>query len=282
MGLKKYIAGVLVLCLLLGGCTSREQADPYAGMVQVPSGYGAQMWVKLHEDVPVSDFAKEDFADGEYVGTDYVYTKGIDVSEHQGLIDWEAVAAEGVDFAIIRAGYRGYSEGGLFTDKYFAENMSGAADNGIDIGVYFFSQAVSVQEAEQEAEYLLELLSDYPGKLSLPVFFDWETIGIDEARTDNVDGTTLTDCAIAFCDKIREAGHEAGIYAYRNLGYYSYELPRLTACTWWIAALGDFPDFYYKHSFWQYSVTGQINGIAGDVDLNMMFTPAASESDGAE
>lgn len=281
MSLKKYIAAALALCLiLLGGCSSREQADPYAGMVQVPSGYGTQMWVKLHEDVPVSDFAAEDFADGEYVGTGYICAEGIDVSEHQGLIDWEAVAAEGVDFAIIRAGYRGYSEGGLFVDKYFFENMNGAVENGIDIGIYFFSQATSVEEAVEEAQFLMgEMLSLYvPETFSLPIFFDWETIGIEAARTDNVDGTTLTDCAIAFCDTIRAAGYEAGIYAYRNLGYYSYELPRLTDYTWWIAALGDFPDFYYKHSLWQYSVTGQINGIAGDVDRNMMFTPIATQS----
>lgn len=277
MGLKKYIAAVLALVIVvMSGCTSRQAADPYAGMVQVPSGYGADMWVTLHEDVPVSGFASEDFAEGGYLGSDYVCAEGIDVSEHQGVIDWAAVAAEGVDFAIIRAGYRGYSEGGLFVDKYFFENMNGAVENGIDIGVYFFSQATSVEEATEEAEFLIdEMLSLYiPETFELPIFFDWETIGIEEARTDGVDSTTLTDCALAFCQTIAAAGYEAGIYAYRNLAYYSYELPRLTAYEWWIAALGDWPDFYYEHHLWQHSVTGQVAGIQGDVDKNIMFIPA--------
>lgn len=153
-GSQKYIAAVLALVLLtFCGCSRRQAADPYEGMVQVPSGYGADMWVTLHEDVPVSAFKAEDFESGEYLGADYVCTEGIDVSEHQGLIDWEAVAADGIDFAVIRGGYRGYSEGGLFVDRYFHENIRGALENGIDVGVYFFSQATNVAEATEEAGF---------------------------------------------------------------------------------------------------------------------------------
>lgn len=279
---KKYAALLLFAVLLLCGCTDKAQADPYAGMVQVESGYGAKMWVKLHEDIPASDLAAEDFSSGVYTGTDYFCLGGIDVSEHQADIDWQAVAGSGVEFAIIRAGYRGYSQGGLFEDAYFRANIEGAYEAGLDVGIYFFSQATSAQEAEEEAEFLLSLLEDYPGAVSLPVFFDWETIGVEQARTDGVDGATLTDCAIAFCQRIEQAGYEAGIYFYRNLGYFSYDLPRLTDYTWWAATLGEAPDFYYRHSFWQYSVTGTVDGISGDVDRNMMFIPAAPEKTDAK
>lgn len=275
MSHKRYIAAALAI-ILLCGCTSRAAADPYAGMVQVESGFGHKMWVTLHEDVPASDFAPEDFSDGKYIGDAYTAREGIDVSEHQGVIDWEAVAEDGVDFAVIRAGYRGYSEGGLFVDDYFFENMNGAIENGIDIGIYFFSQATSAEEAAEEAEFLVEeMLRLYvPETFTLPIFYDWESIGSAEARTDGLAGETITECALTFCQKIEEAGYEAGIYAYRNLGYYSYDLPRLTDYTWWIAAIGDYPDFYYEHSFWQYSITGSVGGIDGDVDRNLMFTPA--------
>ncbi len=271
MRYKRCMALSLVLMLLLGGCSSRHKVDPYEGMVQVESGLGNKMWVTLHENVPVNELRAEDFSEGEYTGTEYTVRHGIDVSEHQGLINWKAVAADGIDFAIIRAGYRGYSEGGLFTDNYFEENIHGAAENGIDIGIYFFSQAINPEEAVEEAEYLLELLAERGSEIGLPIFYDWESIGTDEARTDGLSGDMITECALAFCTKIADAGYNAGVYAYRNLGYFSYDLPRMTHLTWWIAALSDYPDFYYKHDFWQYSITGSVAGIDGDVDRNMMF-----------
>lgn len=272
----KYIFLALALCLL-AGCSGRQPADPYAGMVQVESGYGAKMWIRPDDRLPVSRLAPEDFAGGRYIGSGYEAAYGIDVSEHQREIDWEAAAADGIDFVLIRAGYRGYSQGGLFEDAWFRANIEGARAAGLDVGIYFFSQAVNTQEAVEEAEFLLELLGDYPGVVTLPVFYDWETIGVEEARTDEVDGATLTDCAEAFCQTIEQAGYKAGIYFYRNLGYYSYELGRLSQYSFWAATLGQTPDFYYEHSFWQYSVTGSVDGIEGEVDMDMMFTPIVNE-----
>ncbi len=270
-------AGILVCAVLalslFAGCGKDEFVDPYEGMVQVESGLGTQMWVELYEELPANSISAADFTDGKYTGTAYKAEYGIDVSEHQGEIDW-AAAAQDTDFAIIRAGYRGYSKGGLFEDNWFRANMDGAISEGLDIGVYFFSQATSVEEAQEEAEYLLALLADYPREaVSLPVFFDWETIAQEEARTDNVGGTLLTDCALAFCARMEEAGYDAGIYAYRALGYYSYELPRIAGYDWWIAAINNYPDFYYAHEFWQCSITGSVAGIDGDVDKNVRFVP---------
>ncbi len=275
----KYAALLLALGLLLCGCGKQEPVDPYEGMVQVETGLGTKMWIRPIEGLPVNDIGPEDFSEGEYIGTGYEVRQGIDVSEHQGTIDWAAVAADGIDFAIIRAGYRGYSEGGLFEDVYFRDNMDGAIKAGLDVGVYFFSQAINTEEAVEEAAYLMELLEHYGDKLSLPVFYDWESIGNDEARTDGLGGEIITDCALAFCEALQTRGYDTGVYFYRNLGYFSYDLGRLSHLNWWAAALNDYPDFYYEHFLWQNAVTGpgSVDGVEGEVDRNMLFIPIEEE-----
>lgn len=285
--MRKKIAALLIALLALAGCgrarTPTPSVDPYEGMVQVESGYGVKMWVKELEGVPVSGFTAEDFGeDGAYLGTDYRVTRGIDVSEHQGEIDWEAVAASGVEFAMIRAGYRGYGEAGtLREDLFFQANMDGALANGIAVGVYFFSQALNAEEAAEEAAFLLELLEPYgPGALALPVYFDWEDITHDTARTNGLDGEIITDCALAFTDAMEAAGYAAGVYAYRYLGYFQYDLTRLAGLSLWIGAVGDWPDFYYAHELWQYSIEGDLPGIDGNVDLDLRFERI--EAEGAE
>lgn len=285
--MRKKIAALLIALLALAGCgrarTPTPSVDPYEGMVQVESGYGVKMWVRELEGVPVSGFTAEDFGeDGAYLGTDYRVTRGIDVSEHQGEIDWEAVASSGVEFAMIRAGYRGYGEAGtLREDLFFQANMDGALANGIAVGVYFFSQALNAEEAAEEAAFLLELLEPYgPGALALPVYFDWEDITHDTARTNGLDGEIITDCALAFTDAMEAAGYAAGVYAYRYLGYFQYDLTRLAGLSLWIGAVGDWPDFYYAHELWQYSIEGDLPGIDGNVDLDLRFERI--EAEGAE
>lgn len=287
-GIKAMIFIIPALALLLCGCGRDETLyDPYEGMVQVDSGFGSKMWVKEYEDVPVSGFVPEDFSESSgrvgYTGSGYTARAGIDVSEHQGLIDWEAVAGDGVDFAILRAGYRGYSEGGLYLDEYFFENMNGAVENGLDIGVYFFSQATTPGEAEEEAGYLIEFLSMYaPETFSLPVFYDWESIVSDQARTDGMTGEQITACAVAFCEAVKAAGYTPGVYAYRNLAYYSYDLSAIADYVLWMGALGDWPDFYYRHDLWQYSVSGRVDGINGEVDLNLWLEMLPEAKEAAE
>ena len=283
-------AALLLLCGCGGEKTPAQTVDPYEGMVQVESGFGTKMWVELYDDVPVSTFDAADFVESgglvSYTGSEFDTLRGIDVSEHQGAIDWTAVAGDGIDFAMIRAGYRGYSQGGLYEDEYFRANMASARENGIDVGVYFFSQAVTPEEAVEEAEYLLQLLEESGHSIIMPVAFDWEHIGNDDARTDDVGGATLTDCAVAFCERVKQAGHDPVVYAYRNLAYFLYDLPRLHDYALWIGALGDCPDFYYKHEIWQYSSEGKIKGIDGPVDLNLFFeekgdgaVPAGGDAD---
>ncbi len=194
---------------------------------------------------------------------------GIDVSTHQKEIDWPAVAADGIDFAMLRLGHRGYSQGGLFLDETFEKNLQGALDAGLEAGVYFFSQAITPEEAEEEADYVLEVLDGRA--LAFPVAFDWEPITGDEARTDGLDGETMTRCAAAFCKRIEDAGYRPAVYFNQTQGYLRYDLRELTDYELWLAEYGAVPDFYYHFDLWQYSHTGRVDGIQGDVDLDLAF-----------
>ncbi len=274
-------AVTLAICLCACGVETEPYVDPHAGMVSVSDGKGGEMWVPLYDDVLASSFVADQFySDGTYIdysGTQYKALRGIDVSEHQGAIDWQKVHDDGVDYAIIRAGYRGYSEGKLFEDARFKINIEGAKAAGLKVGVYFFSQAVNTSEATEEAEFLLNSVKGY--KLDLPIYFDWERVGeVGQTRVDDVDGSTITDCALAFCGAVETAGFDAGVYFYRSLGYYDYELDRLKNLIFWVGAPGNAPDFYYKHTMWQYSFTGTVNGIEGGTDLNLLFEEAPASA----
>ena len=226
------------------------------------------------EGMPLNPYDKDGFSVDErgrvvYERNGRRARAGIDVSTHQKDIDWPAVAADGVDFAMLRLGHRGYTEGGLFLDQTFEQNLWGALDAGLDVGIYFFSQAITPEEAEEEADYILEVLDGQ--ELAFPVAFDWESIPGDEARTDGLDGETLTRCAAAFCERIRDAGYCPAVYFNRTQGYLRYDLRDLTEYELWLAEYDAVPDFYYHFDLWQYSHTGRVNGIQGDVDLDLAF-----------
>ncbi len=194
---------------------------------------------------------------------------GIDVSVYQGDIDWEAVAQSGVEFAIIRLGYRGYSQGAIQLDRNFEQNMRGALEAGLDVGVYFFSQATTVLEAEEEADFVLENLRGYP--ITFPVVFDWEFVTADQARTHEMEGEALTDCALAFCELVATAGYTPMVYFNQDIGYFYYQLDELDQYPFWLAEYDSKPDFFYDFEIWQYTHTGTVPGIQGSVDLNLAF-----------
>jgi lysozyme len=270
----KILALILALCALLSGCGSLHW-----GQVQVNDGTG-EVWITPEKNVPVSTFTSDQFSLDEkgepvFTGTGYTVMKGVDVSYYQGDIDWKAVRADGVEFAFIRCGYRGYSEGAVNEDEKFTANIKGALEAGIKVGVYFFSQAVTVQEAQEEAQFTLKQIAGYD--VTLPVVFDWERIdSAGEARTNDLASETLTACALKFCQTVKAAGYEPGVYFYTNTGYYGYELAQLTDYVFWLSEPGDSPDFYYAHSIWQYSFKGTVDGISGSTDLDMYFTPVKS------
>ena len=199
---------------------------------------------------------------------------GIDVSYHQGEIDWEAVADSGVDFAIIRIGYRGYSEGVIYQDPYFLDNIEGALDNGIEVGIYFFSQAVTVEEAVEEAEQTVEWLRGYSGDITFPVVFDWERISYSGSRTAELSAVTVTDCAIAFFDVIESAGYQPMAYVSPSTSNEDIYVDRLTDYPMWLAHYtSDWVMSYYPYYYdmWQYTSGGSVPGIEGNVDLNVLM-----------
>ncbi|MBE5948403.1 MAG: hypothetical protein E7261_05160 [Lachnospiraceae bacterium] len=197
--------------------------------------------------------------------------EGVDVSSHQKDIDWAKVKAAGIDFAIIRVGFRGYGTGAIVPDEYFTKNIEGALAAGIKVGVYFFSQAINEAEAIEEAEFVIEQLKKYKNKITYPVVYDAEDISNDTARTDGLLGAQITSNCIAFCDKVKEAGYTPMIYANKRWFLTRLDLTRLTNYDLWHAAYVDAPDTPYMYTMWQYSSSGKVDGINGTVDLNISF-----------
>ena len=234
------------------------------------------MTLEALKGVAVNNLAEESFSlspSGRVTYTqDGVEAKtGIDVSFYQQDIDWQAVAADGVDFAILRLGYRGYTQGGLNVDTCFEANLQGARQAGLEVGVYFFSQALTEEEAREEARFVLDTLAGR--ELDYPVFFDWEFITHDsQARSHGMDGETLTRCAAAFCQEIEAGGYVPALYFNRDMGYLFFDLSQLDQYPFWLADYDSVPDFYYRFRLWQYSHTGTVAGIQGNVDLNLDFS----------
>ncbi|MDO5117618.1 MAG: glycoside hydrolase family 25 protein [Eggerthellaceae bacterium] len=200
------------------------------------------------------------------------FLTGIDVSDHNHYIDWRNVSLDGIDFAFVRAGNRGYTEGWLYEDERFEENYTRAKANGLFVGVYIFSQAVSEEEAIEEADFVLGLL--HGRSLDLPIVFDWESIADAQARTDDVSPSTLTSCALAFCKRIEAAGYQPMIYT--NLKDSSrYEISRLDAYPVWFAQYGvSEPQASFDITMWQYTSSGSVYGVEEDVDLDILFLDA--------
>ncbi len=195
---------------------------------------------------------------------------GVDVSHHQGKIDWNRVAGQGFSFAILRIGYRGYgTEGKLGEDREFRENLKGAKAAGLRVGVYFFAQAVNEEEAREEAAFVLNLLDGE--ELDLPVVYDPETILDAPARTDDVSPEQFTANTAVFCEAVREAGYEPMIYANMLWEAFELDLKRLESIPVWYADYEPLPQTPYAFKMWQYSNEGQVNGIAGACDLDILI-----------
>ena len=256
----RRIGGALLLALFLAGC---GPADP----------------------IPGNPYSAEDFvvAGGflTYAGDAPSYV-GVDVSSYQGEIDWPRVARAGVEFAIIRLGLRGYTEGGLFEDSCFSQNIEGALAAGLDVGVYFFSQAVSEAEAREEARFVLERLEGY--EITYPVVFDWERQNYPDSRTRLTDGETQTACAAAFCQAIEQAGYLPMVYFSPSKAYDELDLARLLQWPFWLAHYTEdwqATSFRYQFAMWQYTSQGTVDGISTPVDLNLCLTEFSPRAEGA-
>ncbi|MCL2052120.1 MAG: glycoside hydrolase family 25 protein [Lachnospiraceae bacterium] len=226
--------------------------------------------LKKHDYIP-EQFVLDDDGILAYQDEDgnIISQKGIDVSRYQLEIDWEKVAADGVDFAIIRVGFRGSSEGALMLDQYYEANIEGALANGIETGVYFFTQALNEEEAIEEAEFVLEHIAGYD--LKYPVVIDIEAISTTNPRTQFMTKEEWTDVAIAFCERIKEAGYTPMIYGNLRSFFLMLEMERLEEYEKWFAFFRTPIYFPYEHRIWQYTERGRVDGIEGDVDLNVGF-----------
>lgn len=193
---------------------------------------------------------------------------GIDVSKWNGDIDWDKVKNAGVEFAIIRAGYRGSVTGSLVQDVYFDANMKGASKSGVPVGVYFFTQATNEVEAVEEASAVLRWVREYD--ITYPIFIDTEGAG-GNGRGDGLDTDTRTLVCEAFCRTIENAGYEAGIYASRNWYNHNLHVEKLENYYIWLAEYRSVPLYQGYYRMWQYSSKGRISGIEGNVDMNIMY-----------
>ena len=217
-----------------------------------------------------SCFSKDSNGWIHYKSGNFSAPAGVDVSAWQKEIDWDRVKQAGFDFAIVRVGGRGYgSAGNTYLDSYYKQNIEGAQAAGLDVGVYFFSQAVNPAEAVEEAELLLRAIDGYD--LQYPVVYDWENVNSGNSRTRNavLSDIDTTACALAFCRRVEQAGYTPVIYFNTYIGMLCYDVSKLTAYDFWYAGYNATPGFYYDFRIWQYTSTGKVPGISGNADLNL-------------
>ena len=246
----------------------------YADKMVVASN-GKYHFVPIYESLKQNNLAAEGLmlkSDGtvEYVENGQVISyKGIDVSKHQGEIDWAKVAADGVKFAFIRVGNRGYGSGAIVEDAQFEANIKGAISNGIQVGVYFFSQAINEQEAMEEAKFVLDKIAPY--KVQCPIVIDVEKVADSEARMNKISSEQRTANTLVFLQAVEDAGYEAMLYHNMEMGLLMLDLAQFEEYNKWFAYYNK--EIYYPYAFdvWQYSDKGKVNGINGDVDLNISF-----------
>ena len=261
---------------LTSGTTMVETLRPYYPNELVVVSNGAFNFVPIRDDLQKNDYVLENLnilEDGEvqYMQDGQVVShKGIDVSKHQGNIDWTKVAADGVEFAFIRVGLRGYgTEGKLVEDEYFEQNVKGALQAGIKVGVYFYSQAITDEELLEEANLVLEKVKPY--NIELPIVFDVEKVSGGKGRANELSVEERTRLTALFCQTIQDAGYKPMIYHNMEMGTLMLDLGQLEQYDKWFAYYND--DLYYPYAYkvWQYSEKGAVDGINEEVDLNIWF-----------
>ncbi len=200
--------------------------------------------------------------------TSYV---GVDISKHTGDVNFESMKAAGVDYVMIRLGGRGYSTGQITLDENFNNNMKGAIEAGLDVGVYFYSQAISQDEAIQEANFVVQNLAPYKANVKYPIAFDMEFVANDKARIEGLSRDDKTTIAASFLEGIRAAGYVPMLYGNKEWLLKEVDLAKLKDFDVWLSQEEDIPDYPYQFAMWQYSTEGVLNGISGKANLNISF-----------
>ncbi len=253
-----FVALVVVAVVLFQGETPRQVAKPTLAPLPVlenrqPAAYPPEAFV--------FDGSRMTLADGQGI-------PGIDVSRYQGEIDWQQVKDSGVEFVLLRLGYRGYGNGALVKDPFADANYQGAKAAGLNVGVYFFSQSINLYEAAQEAQWVMENIRGW--ELELPVVYDWE-LPAEDARTANVTAGQLTAFTRVFNRILQNNGYGTMVYFNRHHASQRLYLHRLTDYPHWLAMYQEEMSYPYEFAIWQYSESGSVPGIDGNVDLNLLL-----------
>ena len=235
---------------------------------------GEAEWVLISPYLPKHeyDFTKLVCQDGlmkYYEDGRQVSFEGVDVSKYQDYIDFPRLKKAGIDFVMIRLGARGYGTGQLLVDDYYTENMKRAGDAGLEIGVYFTSQAITEEEAVEEANLVIEHLKDY--QISYPVAIDMGYVENDTARIEELSKADKTKVIRKFLDTIQAAGYLPMIRGDKEWFIKSIDLSKLTDYDMWLTQEKDIPDYPYKFTMWQYSTSTIVDGISGQANVNISF-----------
>lgn len=232
-------------------------------------------------NIPKSSYDLDEFtAESGIVSYQGVTRIGISVRQDDGDIDWNQVSASGVKFAMIRAGFRGRTDGKIYSDSKFAENVEGAIAAGISVGVYFTSRAISETEAEEEADVVLQKIQEY--QITYPVVFSWafspETPLLKgAARSEGCSPGDVTRFTGAFCKKVKKEGYHAMFQTDKQMGYEFFNLQDLKDYDIWYVEYKKQPAFHYNFNMWQYSSEGQVAGIDAKVKMNYSFVDYATQ-----
>lgn len=235
---------------------------------------GTEEWVVISQQLPKNtyDYTKLVSQSGVmkyYVDSTKVSYFGLDISKTQGYIDYNKLVKAGVDFVMLRVGARGYSTGQLILDEYYVDNIKGATDTSLHVGLYFSSQATTKEEAVEEANMVIAQIGEYD--IDYPIVFEMETILNDTSRTSVLTKEERTDIAIAFLDTIKAAGYIPMIHGDKEWLLTKVDLMKLSSYDIWLAQEGDLPDYPYQFSMWQYNKKGTIDGISKEVSFNISF-----------
>ena len=256
--------------------STQETKDPSKDGLHTLVTYadGSEEWVKINQRLPKNayDFTQlvcQSNLMKYYVNGKKVSNVGIDISQEQDYVDFSKVKKAGIDYVMIRVGARGYSTGQLIMDDYFQDNIKRASNAGLGIGVYFVSQAITVDEAIEEANMVIASLEGY--KVTYPIAFDMELIDHDIARTDALSKSEKTDIALAFLQTVEAAGYKSILYGNKQWLLTEIDLSELMAYDVWLSQAKDIPDYPYNFAMWQYDYEGSIAGILGKVNMNISF-----------
>ncbi|MDE5801840.1 MAG: glycoside hydrolase family 25 protein [Lachnospiraceae bacterium] len=265
-----------ILESLEGGTSTVATLRPFYPNHIVVVSNGRFHFVPIRDDLKQHSLLQENLqvletGELQYVENGEVIShKGIDVSRYQGNIDWNKVAAQGVEYVIIRVGIRGWGqEGTLVLDEKFEDNIKGASAAGLKVGVYFFSQAITDEEALEEADLVLDAIAGYD--VSYPIVYDVEKTSEASGRMNQLSVEDRTRMAHIFLDRIKEAGYTPMIYANMEMWSVLINMAEFEDVDKWFAYYDTDLYFPYEYAIWQYSDTGRIDGIGGDVDLNISF-----------